>query len=72
VHSFVELGDGLAEVVPAHFSAFQGLSFVSGLTDALSGHAAAQVFGFDAVGAVVSVSEEGDHVSVLLGLMSLL
>ena len=71
MHRLVEFGDGFAEVVPAHFSAFQVLSFVSGTTNACSGHASAQVLGFDAVRAIVGVSQERDHVTILLGLVSL-
>lgn len=65
MHGFVEGRNGFAVVVPGVLSAFQVSARTGALETALH-HAAAVVLAFDALRAVVCVSEEGDHVDLFL------
>jgi len=65
MHGFVKSRNRLAVVVPGVLSAFQVSARTGALETALH-HAAAIVLTLDALRAVVCVSEEGDHVDLLL------
>lgn len=60
----VVLGDRLGVVIPSLFSAFQESAGTGTLELALH-HVASFVLKLDALGAVIHVSEEGNHVDLL-------
>jgi len=64
VDSLVVLGDGLGVVVPSLFSAFQE-SACSGTLELTLHHVASFVLQLDALGTVVLVPEERNHVDLL-------